>query len=231
MSYRPSSGDTPIITNYQPRGRPVLATFGALLVLAGGVVWGLAASGTITLPKVNNITSIIPGNTTPSVSPQGTAPPAFKAYRDPQHQFALFVSSTWQAQDTTLTLSGQSLKATLLTPTGSTLPSWRIAFPSAPLPTDSLSAISAVSGVFTAEGDKNVTPTSGPTSVQVGSDTWSRIDFTLQTAKGVEVHAVSFSRPTSKGAVLVIEEGQSLTFSTTEKQDFTPMLNSLKVEV
>ncbi len=230
MSYRPSSGDTPIITTYTPRGRPLLATFGALLVLGGGVLWGLASQGVITLPKLTDVSVAIVGTTTPSIAPQGTAPVAFTAYRDPQHHFALFISSSWHAQAATVTLSGQPLPATDFTPTGLSLPTWRIAFPSAALPTDSLSAISAVSGVFTADGAKNVTPTSGPQTIQVGTDTWTRIDLTLQTAKGVNVHAVALSRPTAKGAVLIVAEEQTLTFTTTDREDFTPMLASLKLQ-
>jgi hypothetical protein len=233
MSYRPSAGDTPIITNYTPRGRPVLATFGALLVLGGAVLWGLASQGTITLPKLTDVpgAGAILGTATPSVAPQGTAPVAFTAYRDPQHHFALFISSTWHAAAATVPLGGQTLVATNFTPNGSSLPNWRIAFPSTALPTDSLSAITTVSGIFTAEGAKNVTPVSGPQSVQIGNDVWTRLDMTLQSAKGVEVHASVYSRPTAKGSVLIVAEEQTLTFTTTEREDFTPMLASLRVQI
>jgi len=209
----------------------MLATFGALLVLGGAVLWGLASQGTITLPKLTDVQGAILGTATPSIAPQGTAPVAFAAYRDPQHHFALFISSTWHAGAATLPLSGQAVAATNFTPSGLTLPNWRIAFPSTALPTDSLSAITAVSGIFTAEGAKNVTPVSGPQSVQIGSDLWTRLDLTLQSAKGVEVHASVFSRPTAKGSVLIVAQEQTLTFTTTEREDFTPMLASLRVQV
>nr|MBA3824532.1 hypothetical protein [Ktedonobacterales bacterium] len=130
----------------------------------------------------------------------------------------------------TLPFGGQSLTATDFTPSGLSLPNWRIAFPRTVLPADSLSAITAVSGIFSAEGAKNVTPVSGPQSVQIGSDTWTRLDLTLQSAKGVGVHAVVFDRPTAKGSVLIVAEEQTLTFTTTEREDFTPMLASLRVQ-
>jgi hypothetical protein len=229
MSSRPSSNNVPVITNYQPRGRPLLASFGALLVLGGAVVWGLASSGTISLPSVADVQGAITGSTTPSVAPQGTAPVAFTAYRDPQKRFALYISSSWRAQSGTLSVNGTSLPATNITPNGANLPAWRIAFPSATLPSDSLSAINAVSATLTAEGAKNVTPVSGPQSVQVGGAVWTQLDFTYQSAKGLTVHAVAWDRSTTKGAVFVLAEDQTLTFTTTEKQDFTPMLTSLHV--
>ena len=230
MSLRPSAGNTPIITNYTPRGRPVLATVGVLLLIGGGILWGLAAQGIITLPKLAAIQSVISGSSTPTIAPQGTAPVGFTAYHDSQHRFALFMSSSWLAQAATLTSSGHALSATEFTPTGPSLPSWRIAFPSAALPTDSLSAISAASAILTAEGAQNVTPVNGPQSVQVGRDSWTRLDLTLQTAKGAAAHAVVFSRPATTGAVLVVAEEQTLTFTTTERQDFMPMLASLKIQ-
>lgn len=218
----------PVMRDAKPRGRSGWATFGALIIVGGLAAAALASQGIITIPGLNGVHLPTVSNPfsapTPAISPNGAPPNQFVAYQDPHARFALYISTTWQAQNTTLTLGSQPQPATTFVPKASALPSWTIALTPTAITADQL--IQAINAALTTQGGSDFTPTSGPTAVSVGSYQWSRLDGTVQ-IKGEPLRFSSFTRASGSGGVIVIAQSIALNYTTTEQQDFTPMLASL----
>jgi hypothetical protein len=237
MGIRTSSNRPTIAQGTPPRGRPVMAAFGIALSVAGVVALILAAQGVLPLglPQIPRLsapglpgTSSSAGSTTTAAgAPSGTAPPAFTAYRDSQHRFALYISNTWQSTTATITVNGESAPLVAFAPISSTVPNWNIAFLATPLP-DGLGYIQAIQGLLQQDGATNIQPVQGPNSIVVGQYTWSQVDLTAQLHNGLQAHITAFTRTTgSGGGILILEDAASFSFATTDSQDFTPMLASL----
>jgi hypothetical protein len=229
MAYRAPSPQRRVVPNAEPRGRPALAITGSILLIGGIIFSTLVAQGAIPLLRSGGQ----PGTSTTStrsLAPYGTPPSAFRAYHDPQQRFALFFSATWQASSGTINVNGQAQPATNFTPVGTALPSWRIAILTTTLPDTSVAYINLLNATLVAEGAQNVQPRAGPAAVTLGQYQWSRLDVSATIRGSLNVNVTAFITQTTSGSVLIIDEGQSLTFSTTEQQDFLPMVSSLTLK-
>jgi hypothetical protein len=227
-----SSARTPVISGVEPRGRPGMAAFGLVMLVGGIVLWVLAGQGVVPLGAVASLSSTSQPKsapTTAAVMPTGTRPGGFGVFVDSQSRFALFASSTWQGYKGTLSLGGQSLPDVVLAPKATpNLPTWRIAFPTTPIPTSGTQYTDLISNLITAEGGSNITPVDGPQNAPIGLYQWSRLDVTAQLKSGVMVHIVAFAQTLPSGqSVLVLATDAAITYPNTEAQDFMPMLDSL----
>lgn len=220
-----------VVPRTVPRGHPRSATAGILLVLGGVIFAALLAQGSIMLQFLNQKVGTAPGGTAPTATatptglqPVGTPAANFVKYRDNDQRFALFVSSSWQAQPATVTFNGQTQAATAFAPATATLPQWRIALLTSTIADNQY--LATVGAAISAEGGTNFTPTNGPVAMSAGKYQWSRIDATVQ-IKGATVHVTAYYQPHGSGSLLSITEALSLNYGVTEQQNFAPMLASL----
>lgn len=237
MTLHSSPSRTRVVQAAEPRGRPTLALVGLFLLLGGVIFSGLVVQGTIPLlgkggGSTTSVTATQPPGTATAnnPTPTGSQPTSFVSYKDPQHRFALFVSSTWTKRDITMLVNGQTLPATSFAPTSAVLPNWRIAYLPAGTPTTSVEYINIISAILGSEGVKNITPKLGPVATTIGAYQWSQLEDDVQLPSGANVHIAAFAHPTSTGVVLVIDEALALNFATTDTQDFQPMLTSLALQ-
>jgi len=221
-----------------PRGRPVIATLGILIIVGGFILSALVMQNgwIITgLGPISNNTSDVgtfnnPTATPDTFTPHGTAPANFVTYSDGQRRFTLYYSKTWTHQQGMVNINGKAEPTTSFVPVGTKLPAWQIAFPASVITADQF--IATVTATLATQGGTDFTPTNGPSATTIGSNDWTELDGTV-TISGQLLKMNWFVRPTSAGtgSVLVMATAPSFNFDAPNMQDFIPMLTSITLGV
>ncbi len=186
-------------------------------------MWSFLKTTASQLPKTIGAAPTATSIAKSALQPTGAKPAGFSAYEAADHSFALYISASWEAASSEITLNHAAVKGVTFTSHGASLPNAQIyILPELLSATQIQSAAAVLAG---SQGYINYTAGAQTTSVIAGKS-WIVIPISANFQGSSVTAQILFRQQNNKTAAL-FEAALPIQFNGYNSEDFTPMAASL----